>query len=98
MRDPAFFEQPLCAETDPDLFFPDIGVIPNKAKTICRQCDHIAECLIWSLHNVVDGVWAATTPKERQHLRKELGIIGKPFYKSGMFITPIERNELTDGF
>ena len=90
MRDPALFEQPLCAETDPELFFPGDGIIPGKAKAVCRSCDHIQECLIWALHHQVDGVWGATTPRDRQHIRRETGIVAKQFYKSGQFITFIQ--------
>lgn len=93
MRDPAFFEQPLCAETDPDVFFPENGVIASTPKKICRACDHLQECLIWALHHQVDGVWGATTPKERQRIRAVSGIKSRPFYKSGQFITAIDMKE-----
>ena len=91
MRDPALFEQPLCAETDPELFFPHHGVSPAPAKQLCRRCDHINDCLIWALHHFVDGVWGATTPKERKDLRQQLGIEAQDFYKSGQFITFMEQ-------
>ena len=93
MRDPALFEQPLCAETDPELFFPEKGVVPEPAKKLCRSCDHVNDCLLWALHHSVDGVWGATTPTERKQLRQSLGIIAKDFYKSGQFITFVEQRQ-----
>ena len=87
MKDPALFDQAVCAQTDPDLFFPEKGVNCHAAKQLCRSCVHVTDCLTWALHYSVDGVWGATTPRERIELRQQLGITAKDFYKSGQFIT-----------
>ena len=35
----------LCAQVDPDLFFPDKGESPRPAKRVCASCEVRAECL-----------------------------------------------------
>lgn len=70
----------LCAETDPELFFPEIGQKAIEAREICMACDVRAECLQWALdhdetlRSLGRTVEAGTheTPEERQrhdHLR-----------------------------
>lgn len=59
----------LCAQTDPELFFPRGPAA--QAKRICRACPVIAECLCYALSSpvVLSGVWGATTERERRGLR-----------------------------
>jgi hypothetical protein len=67
------FDSALCAETDPELFFPDHKGAHTAAvaKSICRSCDLITACRDFALdHRIEWGVWGGTTPKERQLLRK----------------------------
>ncbi len=62
----------LCAQTDPEEFFPDKGgsVGVEAAKAICRRCLVTAECLDYALTNNEDhGVWGATTARQRRKLR-----------------------------
>ena len=63
----------LCAETDPDLFFPiderQIKQI-NLAKSICNKCDDKNKCLEYALTVPdLDGVWGGLTVSERKALR-----------------------------
>ena len=39
----------LCAEVDPDLFFPPKGVTARRARKVCARCEVRAECLEWAL-------------------------------------------------
>lgn len=72
----AFIDQPwssdaLCAETDPEAFFPDRGKTLRTAKEICTQCSAREGCLYWAL--TVDekfGVWGGLTEKERRKLAR----------------------------
>lgn len=94
MRDPATFDQAVCATTDPDLWFPDKGEHSTTAKALCRSCVHVTDCLLWALHWHVDGIWGATTPKERRQLRPQMGIIADNFYRSTpQGITFVERGQ-----
>lgn len=67
----------LCAQTDPDLFFPSKGEHSDAARRICTTCPVQAQCLTRALNlegtsNVAyrHGIWAGTTPEERAALAK----------------------------
>lgn len=60
----------LCAQVDPELFFPGKGSSPKRAKKICAQCPVIAECLAFALSHFVEGVWGGTTYRERMALER----------------------------
>ena len=42
-------EQALCAQTDPEAFFPEKGGSTREAKRICVGCEVKAECLEYAL-------------------------------------------------
>jgi hypothetical protein len=75
-------EGAACAQTDPELFFPDKGKPSVSAKLVCRRCPVTAACLEFALKSPirVDGIWGGTTPKERQELRRELGVKTENYY------------------
>ena len=61
----------LCAQTDPEAFFPDKGGSTREAKAVCRSCPVVAECLEWALaHEERYGIWGGTSAKERAWLRR----------------------------
>ena len=83
-REP-WMEQGVCAQTDPDAFFPDKGGATRHAKAICRTCSVQDECLQYALDNGERyGVWGGYSERERRRvLRGEiviptLGAIGGP--------------------
>ena len=59
-----------------DLFFPhdDSAARIDEAKAVCDGCPFIEPCLDYALHNMVDGVWGQTTPRERRAIRAMRGI------------------------
>lgn len=62
----------LCAQTDPELFFPEKGVGINVALRICGQCEVRRQCLEESLANdETYGIWGGTTEHERRMMRRE---------------------------
>lgn len=63
----------LCAETDPEAFYPDIGESARVAKGICAACEVRRECLDYALaHDQTFGIWGGLTPPERRrHLRAQ---------------------------
>lgn len=67
----AWLDDGLCAQTDPDAFFPDKGESSKAAKQVCRQCDVRAECLQYALdHNERFGVWGGLSDRERRRLMR----------------------------
>lgn len=60
----------LCAQTDPELFFPPRGESPRPAKSVCARCPVQWPCLEWALTDPdLHGVVGGTTFKERQRIR-----------------------------
>ena len=61
----------LCAQTDPEAFFPEKGGSTREAKKICQQCDVKAECLDYALANDERfGIWGGLSERERRRLRR----------------------------
>ena len=61
----------LCAETDPEAFFPEKGGSTRDAKRICSSCEVRAECLEYALENDERfGIWGGLSERERRKLRK----------------------------
>lgn len=61
----------LCAETDPEAFFPEKGGSTRDAKRICELCEVKAECLEYALQNDERfGIWGGLSERERRKLRK----------------------------
>ena len=64
-------EAALCAQTDPDAFFPDKGGPYRAAKAVCARCDVRADCLAHALADSgLAGVWGGTTEHQRRLLRR----------------------------
>lgn len=61
-----WWQRGLCAQTDPDEFFPERGGTTRHAKRICSGCDVRADCLEYALANDERfGVWAGLSVEER---------------------------------
>lgn len=61
----------LCAQTDPEVFFPDEGGSAREARAVCARCPVTAECLQWALeHDERFGIWGGATGRERMELRR----------------------------
>jgi WhiB family redox-sensing transcriptional regulator len=64
-------ESALCAETDPEAFFPEKGGSTREAKKICTGCEVRAECLEFALANDERfGIWGGLSERERRRLRR----------------------------
>jgi WhiB family transcriptional regulator, redox-sensing transcriptional regulator len=60
----------LCAETDPEAFFPEKGGSTREAKRVCVGCEVRAECLEFALRNDERfGIWGGLSERERRRLR-----------------------------
>lgn len=61
----------LCAETDPESFFPELGSSARTAKAVCARCDVTAACLAYALRTKQRwGVWGGRSERERNAMRK----------------------------
>lgn len=64
-------EHALCAQTDPEAFFPEKGGSTREAKRVCLSCDVRAECLEYALANDERfGIWGGLSERERRKLKK----------------------------
>ena len=67
----AWQERALCAQTDPEAFFPEKGGSTREAKRICGRCEVKAECLEYALgHDERFGIWGGLSERERRRLKK----------------------------
>ena len=67
-------EQALCAQTDPEAFFPEKGGSTREAKRICRACGVRDECLEFALeHDERFGIWGGLSERERRRLKHQIG-------------------------
>jgi WhiB family transcriptional regulator, redox-sensing transcriptional regulator len=64
----------LCAQTDPEAFFPEKGGSTRDAKRVCTSCDVKAECLEYALQNDERfGIWGGLSERERRKLKRRAG-------------------------
>jgi WhiB family transcriptional regulator, redox-sensing transcriptional regulator len=67
-------DKALCAQTDPEAFFPEKGGSTREAKKICLGCEVRSECLEYALaHDERFGIWGGLSERERRRLKR--GII-----------------------
>jgi WhiB family redox-sensing transcriptional regulator len=60
----------LCAETDPEAFFPEKGGSTREAKRVCVGCPVRLQCLEYALGNDERfGIWGGLSERERRRLR-----------------------------
>lgn len=68
--------QAACRTEDPELFFPVGTSGPAllriaEAKTVCRHCPVVTDCLTWALESGQDaGVWGGMSEDERRALKR----------------------------
>lgn len=69
-------EVPACKGMDTILFVGPDGEMradrefrETEAKSICRGCSLISECLDWAVSNVEVGIWGATNDDDRKAIR-----------------------------
>lgn len=64
-------ERALCAQTDPEAFFPEKGGSTREAKRICLGCEVKDECLEYALQNDERfGIWGGLSERERRRLKR----------------------------
>lgn len=64
-------ERALCAQTDPESFFPEKGGSTREAKRTCMSCEVRVECLDYALANDERfGIWGGLSERERRRVKK----------------------------
>ena len=64
-------ERALCAQTDPEAFFPEKGGSTREAKRICMGCEVRDACLEYALaHDERFGIWGGLSERERRRLKR----------------------------
>jgi WhiB family redox-sensing transcriptional regulator len=64
-------EQALCAQTDPEAFFPEKGGSTREAKRICIGCEVKGDCLEYALEQDERfGIWGGLSERERRRLKR----------------------------
>jgi WhiB family redox-sensing transcriptional regulator len=64
-------ERALCAQTDPEAFFPEKGGSTREAKRICLGCEVRDKCLEYALaHDERFGIWGGLSERERRRLKR----------------------------
>jgi WhiB family redox-sensing transcriptional regulator len=67
-------DRALCAETDPEAFFPEKGGSTREAKRICSGCEVRSQCLEYALaHDERFGIWGGLSERERRRLKRHAG-------------------------
>ena len=62
-------ERALCAQTDPEAFFPEKGGSTREAKRVCASCEVRVECLEYALRiREPHGIWGGLNEAERRAL------------------------------
>ena len=68
---PEWMADGLCAQTDPEQFFPEKGGTTAHAKKVCASCPVRVECLEYALTNGERyGIWGGTSERERRRLAR----------------------------
>jgi len=72
-EDPGWQELALCAQTDPEAFFPEKGGSTREAKRVCQSCEVRQECLEYALGNDERfGIWGGLSERERRRLKRRI--------------------------
>jgi WhiB family transcriptional regulator, redox-sensing transcriptional regulator len=69
--EPGWQDRALCAQTDPEAFFPEKGGSTREAKRVCRNCEVRTECLEFALENDERfGIWGGLSERERRRIKR----------------------------
>lgn len=77
-RTEAWMADALCAQVDPELWYPEKGGSTGEAKRICRACPVVEQCLAYALsRDDRFGIWGGTSERERRKLKKATAEVGE---------------------
>lgn len=62
----------ICASTDPEAFFPEVGISGKEAKQVCLGCPVREICLQYALqHKEKFGIWGGKSERDRRKILKD---------------------------
>ena len=68
---PGWADQALCAQADPEAWFPEAGAWAKLAKAICATCPVLGPCRAYALaHPELRGIWGGLSERERRAVRR----------------------------
>jgi WhiB family redox-sensing transcriptional regulator len=71
IRPEPWMQDGACAEVDPESFFPEKGGSTRDAKSICRGCEVLDDCLAYALRNDERfGIWGGKSERERAAMKR----------------------------
>jgi WhiB family redox-sensing transcriptional regulator len=80
-----WYDNALCAQTDPKDFFSHLGGTTSKAKKVCSSCQVQIECLLYSLKNRERfGIWGGFSENERFKLSDEISSYGLNLFSNSI--------------
>lgn len=78
-REAGWQERALCAQTDPESFFPEKGGSTREAKRTCSRCEVRAECLDAALERDERfGIWGGLSERDRRKLTRLQATTAQP--------------------
>jgi len=61
----------VCAQVDPELWFPEKGGSTREAKALCARCPVRPECLAYALaHDERFGIWGGASERDRRRMKR----------------------------
>jgi WhiB family redox-sensing transcriptional regulator len=68
---PEWHADAVCAQVDPDTWFPEKGGSTRDPKAICAGCPVRQQCLDYALeHDERFGIWGGVSERQRRQLKK----------------------------
>lgn len=69
---PEWYARGVCAQTDPEAFYPQLGGSTVPAKKVCAICPVESQCREYALANgEPHGVWGGTSEQDRRRILRE---------------------------
>ena len=66
----------VCAQTDPEMFFPEKGGSTREAKRVCLSCEVREKCLEYAIANDERfGIWGGYSERERRRLARGENVV-----------------------
>jgi WhiB family redox-sensing transcriptional regulator len=76
---PEWHDRALCAQTDPEAFFPEKGGSIRAAKRVCQACELRTECLEHAIENDEQhGIWGGLSVNERLRVTAVRPAVSRP--------------------
>lgn len=70
-EEPGWQQRALCAQIDPEAFFPEKGGSTREAKRVCLVCEVRDDCLAYALDNDERfGIWGGMSERERRKMKR----------------------------